>query len=74
MIPHMKAKLILIGKKQQFFFEKPNNPKPKKCHFPAPQLLNIILQKCQGLGILIGLIDAKSIDVAQPIWLSGCPK
>ena len=21
----------------------------------------------------IGLIDAKNIDVAQPIWLSGCP-
>ena len=21
----------------------------------------------------IGLIDAKDIDVAQPIWLSGCP-
>ena len=27
-------------------------------------------QKCQGLVLgLVGLIDAKGIDVAQPIWL-----
>ena len=40
MIPHMKAKVIFIGKKQkQFFFEKPNKQKQKnktKCFFSRP--------------------------------------
>ena len=41
----------------------------KKCHFPAPPILNIFFQKFHGLVLrLVGLIDAKGIDVAQPIW------
>ena len=51
MIPHMKAKLIFIGKTQQIYlFKKKNNQKPKKCHFPAPPpILNIFSQKFQAL-------------------------
>ena len=46
----------------------------KKGHFPAPPILNIFFQKFHGLVLgLVGLNDAKGIDVAQPIWLSGCP-
>ena len=47
------------------------NPKwpPQKTeffNFPNSQYFQI----CQGLGLgLVGLIDAKYIDVAQPIWL-----
>jgi hypothetical protein len=42
---------------------------PKKGHFPAPPVLNIFFPKFYGsvLG-LVGLIAAKGIDVAQPIW------
>ena len=34
-----------------FFLKNPitKNQKPKKCHFPAPPILNIFLQKFQGL-------------------------
>ena len=32
-----------------FHWEKPNNQKPKKYHFPAPPILNIFLSKFQGL-------------------------
>ena len=49
MVTYMKANLIFIGKnKTILFFENPNNQKPKKNHFPAPQILNIFLQKLQG--------------------------
>ena len=42
--------------------------------FPAPPILNIFLWKFYGLVLeLVGLIDAKGIDVAQPIYLWGCP-
>ena len=56
MIPHMKAKLIFIGKTQQIYlFKKKNNQKPKKCHFPAPPpILNIFSRKFQGL--ILGLV------------------
>ena len=42
----------------------------QKGHFPAPPILNIFFQKFHGLvlGLVVGLIDAKGIDVAQPIW------
>ena len=41
----------------------------KKAHFPAPPILNIFLQKFHELVLwLVGLIDAKDIGVAQPIW------
>ena len=71
MILHMKAKVVFIGKKQKNKFEKTNqNGRLKKARFPAPPILNIFLQKFYGgvLG-LVGLIDAKAIGVAQPIWL-----
>ena len=42
----------------------------KRGHFLAPPILNIFFQKFHGL---VGLIDAKDIDLAEPIWLSGCP-
>jgi hypothetical protein len=54
------------------FFEKPNNQKQKtkqNVNFPAPPILNIFFQKFHGLVLgLVELIDAKDIDVAQPIW------
>ena len=51
----------------EFFFL---NGSLKKGHFPAPSILNIFLRKFHGLVVgLVELIDAKGIDVAQPIWL-----
>ena len=47
----------------------PNQKKKKKGHFPAPPILNIFFQKFHGSVVgLVGLIGAKGIDVAQPIW------
>ena len=46
----------------------------KKPHFPAPPILNIFSWKFHGLVLgLVRLIDAKGIDVPQPIRLWGCP-
>ena len=40
----------------------------KKGHFPSPPILSIFFQKFHGLVLgLVRLIDAKGIDVAQPI-------
>ena len=40
----------------------------KKLRFSTPTILKKNSQKCQGLVLgLVGLIDAKGIDVAQPI-------
>jgi hypothetical protein len=42
----------------------------KKLRFSTPPILNIFLRKFHGLVLgLVELIDAKGIDVAQPIWL-----
>ena len=64
----MEDKLVFIGKNQ--------NSRLKKTHFPAPPWCTssqYILQKFHGLVLwLVELIDAKGIDVAQPIWFSGC--
>ena len=43
----------------------------KKGHFPSLPILNIFFQKFHGL---VGLIDAKGIDVAQSIWPEGLYK
>ena len=42
----------------------------KKAHFSKPPILKKFSRKFQGLVLVfVGLIDAKAIDVAQPIWL-----
>jgi hypothetical protein len=41
----------------------------KKLSFSKSPILNIFFQKFHGLVLgLVGLIDAKGIDVAQSIW------
>ena len=40
--------------------------------FSNPTIINIFNQNFR-VGF-IGQIDAKSMDVTQPIWLSGCPE
>jgi hypothetical protein len=41
----------------------------KKLSFSIPPIHNIFFQKFHGLVLgLVGLIDAKGIDVAQSIW------
>ena len=43
-------------------------------HFPASPILNIFSWKFHGLVLgLVGLIDAKGIDFAQPMWPWGWP-
>jgi hypothetical protein len=73
----MKAFGLFNKMKQKTFFflkKKIQNGRLKKGHFPAPPILNIFLWKFHGLVLgLVELIDAKGIDVAQPIWLWGCP-
>ena len=69
----MKAFGLYIEKKQtKSFFEQPNNQKPKskqKVIFRASPILNIFSRKFLGLVLgCVGLIDAKGIGVAQPIW------
>ena len=46
----------------------------KKLRFSTPPILNIFLWNIYGLVLgLVALIDAKVIDVAQPIWSWGYP-
>ena len=41
--------------------------------FPAIPILNIFFRKFQGLVLgYVGYVDVKGIDLAQPIWFSGC--
>ena len=57
--------------KKYFFFEKENkNGRLKKGSFSISANSQFFFQKFHGLVLgLVGLIDAKGIDVAQPIWL-----
>ena len=42
--------------------------------FSTLPILNIFFQKFHGLVLgLVGLIDLKGIELAQPIWPWGCP-
>ena len=46
-----------------------NSRLKKKGHFLASPIFDIFFQKFHGLVLLLAeLIDAKGIDVAQPIW------
>ena len=64
-----KCWLIFMRMKQKKF----KMADSKKGHFPAPPILNISSWKFHGFVLgLVGLIDAKGIDVAQPTWLWGC--
>jgi hypothetical protein len=69
MIPHIKAKVIFIGKKQKqiiFLKKQIKNGRLKKTHFPAPPILNIFSRKFHGLVLwLIGLLDKTGI-----VWLN----
>ena len=68
----MKAFGFPLRKTQKKFFDMPNNQKPKTKQnviFRASPILSIFLRKFLGLVLgCVGLIDAKSIGVAQPIW------
>ena len=73
MIPHMKAFGLFVELKQFYFFflkKKIQNGRLKKRSFiPAPPIL-FFCEIFYGLVLgLVGLIDAKGIDLAQPIWL-----
>ena len=71
MIPHMKAKIVFIGKNKnkKSILKKKSKWPTKKAHFPALPILNIFSSKFHGLVLwLVGLIDAKGIGVAQFIW------
>ena len=73
----MKLNVVLIKEKQKpiYFFEKQiqNGQLKKKGHFSKSPILNILLSKFHELVLgLVGLNDAKGIEMAQPIWSSGC--
>ena len=75
-LPH-NLWLIFMGIKQKtIFLQKKKNPKwPifQNGRFSKSPILKNFLWKFHGLVLgLVGLIDAKGIDVAQPIWLWGC--
>ena len=61
-----------------FFFVRKKNFKMadwKKAYFPKSPILKIFSRKFHGLVLgLVGLNDAKPIDLAQPIWRWGCLK
>ena len=61
----MKPMVFFIRKK----LKKIQNGRLKKAHFPVLPILIFFEIFFQGLVLgLVGLIDAKGIDVAQPIW------
>ena len=68
-----------MGMKQKFFFfflkKKFKMADSKKLSFSTSSKAEQFLPKFHGLVLgLVGLIDAKGINVTQPIWSSGCPK
>ena len=64
----MKQKKIIFLKK------KIQNGRLKKTEFFKIANSQTFLWKFHGLVLgLVELIDAKGIDVAQPIWLRDCP-
>ena len=68
--------LLFMGFSNFFFVWKKNSnmANSKKLHFSKPSFPNIFSWNCARLVIgSVGLIDEKGINVAQPIWLSGCP-
>ena len=64
-----------IKQKKNFFWKKNQKwPFFKNGHFSKSPILKIFSQNFYRLVLgLVGLIDAKSIDVAQRIWPWGCP-
>ena len=60
--------------KKNFFKEKNSKwPIFQNCHFSKSPILENFLRKFHRSVLrLVGLIDAKAINVAQPIWLWGC--
>ena len=67
-----------MGMKQKkfFFFEKKKfkMADSKKLSFSTSPKAEQFPPKFHGLVLgLVGLIDAKGINVTQPIWSSGCP-
>jgi hypothetical protein len=61
------------SKRKISFWKKIKMAHSKKLRFSTPPILIFFSWKFQGLVLgLVGLIDAKDIDVAQPIWLWGC--
>ena len=67
-----------MGMKQFFFFffrkKKFKMADSKKAHFSKSPILKIFSRKFLRLVLgLVGLNDAKGIDVAQRIWPWGCP-
>ena len=57
------------AKEKKNLKKKFQNGRLKKAHFPILPILNIFSCKFHGLVLwLVGLIDAKGINVAQPIW------
>ena len=78
MIPHMKANVIFVGKKQKKKkFEKPNNQKPntKKMSFSSSTNIQFTIweQFLQFKACKSAQINAIGIEVAQQIKSSGCP-
>ena len=68
-----KFGLILIRmkqkKKKKFEKNKFKMADSKRLRFSKPPILKIFSPKFQGLVLgLVGLIDAKGNDMAQPIW------
>ena len=64
------------SKKKFFFWKKKNSkwPTQKNWVFQLPPKAEQLSPKFHRLVLgLVGLIDAKGINVTQPIWLSGCP-
>ena len=62
--------------KNYFFFSKKKfkMADSKKAHFSKSPILKNFLRKFQRLVLgIVGLIDAKAINVALPKWSQGCP-
>ena len=74
---HIICDWFLLGwSKKKFFFLKKKSKMAdfQNGRFSKSPILKIFLWKFHGLVLgLLGLIDAKGIDLAQPIWPWGCP-
>ena len=74
MMPYMKAFGLFNKMKKKKIQKKIQNGWLKKAHFSKSPILKIFSRKFLRFVLgLVGLNDAKGIDVAQPIWPWGCP-
>ena len=72
-LPYKFGLIFIRMKQKKNFFEERNGRSFKMANFSKSPILELFSQKFHRLELgLVGLIDVKAINIAQPIWSWGC--